>query len=247
MSVSVSSRAAPALPAAAPDSRRRESDSPSLRIRQPLATFPELDCVRRLLSVGVIAEAERRAREIGIGAERALIASGAISERDYVAALARHLGMTFERLDETPRASFPLDDDQLLLAAAAGQIRLQDGGGQRFVVAIREHGFTARKLCWRDDQGDLFDRVHLTTSADLQNFVERHAREAIARRAADRLKETQPQHSAAFTAGGVRLFLLWPVRWQSAVCCLRRPGLISQSQRVFPCCSFSGPGCDCWR
>ena len=57
------------------------------------------------VALGAIAEAERRAREVGVGADRALIAAGAISEQDYVAALARHLGMTFERLDDTPRES----------------------------------------------------------------------------------------------------------------------------------------------
>lgn len=206
MVLQLSSRAAPALPAAVPDSKRRDSDFTSLRIRQPLATFPELDCVRHLLPVGVIAEAERRAREVGVGADRTLIAAGAISEHDYVAALARHLGVTFERLDETPRSAFPFDDEQLLLVPVSGILHLEDKNGKRKVVALGENWFTARNLWMRGEQGDLFDRVHLTTSADMQNFVDRHCANAIVHRAADRLKDTQPQFSAAFSTRGIRLF-----------------------------------------
>jgi hypothetical protein len=52
------------------------------------AAFPEIDCVRRTFPWRTIAWAERRASEIGVGADRVLIAAGLISEERYLAALA---------------------------------------------------------------------------------------------------------------------------------------------------------------
>jgi cellulose synthase/poly-beta-1,6-N-acetylglucosamine synthase-like glycosyltransferase len=104
----------------------------------------------------------------------------------------------------TPRHVFPLDDVQLLLAAAACQVRLQDDRGERSVVALRETEFKARDLCRGDGQGDLFHRVHLTTSDDLHDFVERYCKEAIARCAAERLRDMQPQYSAAHANPPIR-------------------------------------------
>ena len=49
--------------------------------------FPELDCVRGLLDADVIEAAARRAAALGTGADRVLIASGAIGEEAYLRAL----------------------------------------------------------------------------------------------------------------------------------------------------------------
>src|SRR4051812_36679952 len=85
---------------------------------------PELDCLRGRLPPGTLAAAEQRATALGIGADRVLIASGAISEDDYVRALAGWLQVPFERLD-IPRAACPLPDDRLLDAVNAGLLPLR--------------------------------------------------------------------------------------------------------------------------
>jgi len=70
-------------------------DIPAIRNRthgrRPANVFPELDCVRDRLPSRVIAAVEHRAAEIGISAERVLIAAGFMDEDHYVYALARSL------------------------------------------------------------------------------------------------------------------------------------------------------------
>jgi hypothetical protein len=73
------------------------------QVSQPGA-FPEIDCIRRLFPWQTIARAERRADEIGVGADRVLIATGFISEERYLAALARWLGVGYLPLEDVPRA-----------------------------------------------------------------------------------------------------------------------------------------------
>jgi hypothetical protein len=46
--------------------------------------FRELDCVRSLLAADVIAAAEQRAAALDTGADRVLIAAGALSEESYL-------------------------------------------------------------------------------------------------------------------------------------------------------------------
>ena len=81
---------------------------------------PELDCIRHLLPGRIVAAAERRARAIGVGAERVLICADAITEEAYLTALASSLGTSYERFDGISREDCPLDDDRLIEAAAAG-------------------------------------------------------------------------------------------------------------------------------
>jgi hypothetical protein len=75
----------------------------------------------------VIAAAEHRARSIGLGADRVLICGDAITEEAYLTALAAFLGTSYERLDRIPRGDCPLDDKQLIQAAAAGLLPLREG------------------------------------------------------------------------------------------------------------------------
>jgi hypothetical protein len=60
--------------------------------------------------------AELRAAEGGVGADRVLIAQGAIDEETYLKALTRQLGIGFEHLDAKPREACPLGDERLLAA-----------------------------------------------------------------------------------------------------------------------------------
>ena len=67
--------------------------------------FPEIDCVRATLAPGVAEAAEQRAKRLGVGADRVLIAAGTIGEDEYLRALAAQFGATFEPLDGTPRSA----------------------------------------------------------------------------------------------------------------------------------------------
>ena len=72
----------------------RPRDRP-LATAQPSAC-PEIDCVRDLLPRRVIAAAERRARAIGLGADRVLICADAMTEDAYLTALAASVGTSYE-------------------------------------------------------------------------------------------------------------------------------------------------------
>ena len=104
--------------------------------------FPEIDCVRAILDPGVAKAAEQRAGRLGVGADRVLIASGAIDEDEYLRALARHLGAAFEPLDGTPRSACTADDDRLIEAAAMGLLPLRVDG--KPCVAVAPRGVAAR-------------------------------------------------------------------------------------------------------
>ena len=107
-----------------PGRGRRRASVPRPRDR-PLATAqpsacPEIDCVRDLLPSRVVVAAERRARAIGLGADRVLICADAMTEDAYLMVLAASLGTSYEPLERISRADCPLDDDQLVQAASAG-------------------------------------------------------------------------------------------------------------------------------
>ncbi|HWE78236.1 MAG TPA: glycosyl transferase, partial [Pseudolabrys sp.] len=101
------------------------------------SSCPELDCVRGLVEPAALAAAENRAARLGIGADRALIAAGAIDEETYTRALADHIGSRFEPLEDVARHRCTLSDERLIEAAAAGLIPLGDGEEPTLVVAPR--------------------------------------------------------------------------------------------------------------
>lgn len=175
-----------------PRARRRPTRLQPAQLR----ACPELDCVRHLLPRRVIAAAERRARSIGVGAERVLHCLGAITEERYLAALAHWLGTAFEQFDGIARADCPLSDDQLVDAAAAGLLPLRLGGKLTWIVAPR--GLTARRLSdMRRSRPSWLNSFRLTSPERLQQFVEQHAQGAIGRRAADGLRLSRPHLSNA--------------------------------------------------
>jgi hypothetical protein len=160
------------------------------------ASCPELDCVRNWLPEGVLAAAERRSAELGIGADRVILACRLIAEDDYVQALAASLNVVFDPLTDTPRSDCPLTDDRLIDAVAAGLLPLQWGDDFVFVIAPR--GVAARRMADLAASGiDLFRRFRFTSAERLQQFVARHGNEALGRRAADGLRLTRPDLSAA--------------------------------------------------
>ena len=105
---------------------------------------PEIDCVRLLLADDVLAAAEQRAAAVGVGADRVLIASGALSEETYLRALGTTLGVAFEPLDGISRPLCPINDERLIESAAAGLLPLALDDELYLVVAPR--GIAARRI-----------------------------------------------------------------------------------------------------
>ncbi|MGE0678775.1 glycosyltransferase family 2 protein [Pseudolabrys sp.] len=162
----------------------------------PLRNYPELRCVADRFALASLTAAADRAGKVGVSADRVLVSSGAISDEDYVRALAERLDIAFDALALTPRNWCPLDDSRLIEAIPAGIVPLRIGGELVYVVAPR--GIAARRLTelsagdprWRK-------RIRLTTSEHLKRFVERHSADAIGARATDLLRTAMPQMSAA--------------------------------------------------
>jgi glycosyltransferase XagB len=157
---------------------------------------PEVDCVRHLLPRHVIAAAEWRAQSIGLGADRVLICADAITEEAYLTALAASLGTCFEPLDGVYRADCPLDDNQLIQAAATGLLPLREH--DRIVWIISPRCLTARRLADpRERLPHPLNAFRLTSSERLLRFVMRHSQKALGRRAATGLRRARPLMSNA--------------------------------------------------
>ncbi len=158
--------------------------------------FPEIDCVRPLLAADTLVAAEQRAAATGVGADRVLIASGALSEETYLRALGETLGVAFEALDGTPRALCAIDDERLIEAAAAGMLPLALDDDLCLVVAPR--GAAARQIMRLiEDSPARARRFRFTSAERLNRFVLRNTGKALAARASNRLKQTWPMLSAA--------------------------------------------------
>src|SRR5581483_4662429 len=157
---------------------------------------PELDCVRNTLPARTVAAAERRARDIGVGAERALICAGVLTEKAYLVALSGSLGACYEPLRNVSRTDCPLGDDALIEAAAAGILPLRLGHDLVWVICPR--GLIARRLANPAESNPPSpESFRLTSSEDLRGFLERHCQPALGHRAASRLLLSYPEFSNA--------------------------------------------------
>ncbi len=164
---------------------------------------PEIDCVRDLLPHYLIAAAERRARSIGMGADRVLVCADAITEEAYLTALATSLGTSYESLEGVSRAHCPLDDNQLIQAAAAGLLPLRQGGEIIWVIAPRCQ--TTRRLTNPHQQWpDWLYPFRLTSSERLSRFVARYTQKALGQRAAEGLSQDRPLLSNSPQPYGLR-------------------------------------------
>ena len=173
-----------------PRYRNGSSSSP-----RALPACPELDCIRHLLPPGILAAAELRATEVGVGADRALIAADIISEEAYLAAFTAATEFPFTPLDDLPRKACPVPDEQLLEAARTGILPINLAGRHYFVVAPRM--LAARGLLTTLRPGsDLAERILVTTAERFQKFVSRHGARTIAQRATDALRDARPDLSA---------------------------------------------------
>ncbi len=183
---------------------------------------PEIDCIRHLLPQPIIAAAEQRARQIGLGAERVLICADAITEDGYLAALAGSLGTNYQPLDRTPRSDCPLSDEELIQAAAAGLMPLYCDGRLTWIIAPRN--LTARRLA--DPQSrppEWLQPFRLTSSGQLQRFVTRHTQRALGERAANGLRQAWPLFSNAPRTKGWRSALAFALIVLVDICLGMKP------------------------
>src|SRR5581483_7713431 len=157
--------------------------------------FPEIDCIRHAIPGAVLAAAESRAETVGVSADRVLIACGAISEEDYVRAFAAGCHAPFESLAEVSRKDCPLSDERLIESAAAGLLPLQIDG--RLVLTVAPRHTAARYLAEMTARADLKGIFRLTSARRLQDFVFKHYKAGIARRAVGELENLWPELSAA--------------------------------------------------
>ena len=186
-----------AAPSIIPETPRDRDDQLPLYSRQVhLPRCPEIDCVRHLLSPGVVAFAELRAAEVGVGADRVLIAQGLLDEETYLAEFARWLGVTFEPMEDRPRSACPLTDEHLIEAVNVGLLPLIVDGDTKLIIAPRE--LTNRRLLDAlDRNSNLTKCVRVTTAERMAKFAYRHTEQTIAFRASEALRTEHPELSAA--------------------------------------------------
>jgi hypothetical protein len=181
--------------------------------------FQELDCVRHLLVANVLAAAKQRAAAVGVGADRVLITSGALSEETYLGALGKTLAVEFEPLDGVSRAQCPIDSERLIESASAGLLPLTVDDDLYLVVAPR--GNAARQILRLiEDNPARVGRFRFTSTERLNRFVLRYASKTLATRASDQLKQKWPRLSAA------------PPRWRGSIVSVACLGLLSLASAI---------------
>ena len=163
----------------------------------------ELDCLRQVLAPALLNAAAARGREVGVGADQALIRSGVIDEDAYLQTLSFHTGLPIETFAEISRADCPLPDRHLPRAAEHGLLPLRRQG--RLIWAVAPRGFTARRLCrLAAAYPSICDRVRLTTTRDLNQFLLGQTGDVLGQSAANALSRKFPALSAAPVAGKAR-------------------------------------------
>ncbi len=210
--------AAPSIvPVLSPEASRTPSCHPT---RPELPPCPEIDCVRALLPTEVVATAELRAAEAGVGADRVLITEGHITEERYLEALSVWLGLPFETLEGHSRPDCPLPDERMIEAGANGMLPLTINGDIKILLAPPL--VDSRRLVKVVRSGsDLTQRIRITSTERLRRFVVQHGSDEIERRAADALRSRRPDLSAA----GVQPNALWliPVTGIAALAAVAAP------------------------
>jgi cellulose synthase/poly-beta-1,6-N-acetylglucosamine synthase-like glycosyltransferase len=160
------------------------------------AAFPEIDCLRRLLAADLLAAAELRAAAIGVGADRVLIAGGAIEEETYLRILGHDLGVAYEPLDLAVRANCPVDDERLIESGAAGLLPMEIGGELSLVIAPRAVAARRLAIMLRNNPG-LAHRFRFTSTERLNRFVLQNAGRTLCAQASNALQRLWPALSAA--------------------------------------------------
>lgn len=170
--------------------------APPSALRSPNPHAFELDCLRGIVSDDVLAAAERRSQEVGIGADQVLIRWGRIEENIYLDHLAAYSGIERERFDHVRRSDCPLGDEQIRFAALHRIVPIRKNGQLVYVQA--PEGFAARRISELTAKYDgVAEKLRLATRGDFDRFLIRHAGHTLARPAADHLKDFRPDLSAA--------------------------------------------------
>lgn len=170
----------------------------------PEFSCPELDCLRGRLPTDVLAAAGQRAGRVGTGADRVLIATGAIDEETYLHALGDRLGIAFEPLDDVTRRQCPVSDRRLAELAGKGILPLipkdkaSASADGPVTVVVAPSGFGARhlvRLIAQDPSATV--NLRLTSKARFNRFLMCSAGSGLADAASNGLHRSRPQMSAA--------------------------------------------------
>lgn len=156
----------------------------------------ELDCLQHVLAPGVLAAAERRSDDVGIGADRVLIQSGVISEEAYLDYLAAGTGVAIEALEHITSDDCLLPLNEIHLCARHGLLPIRQHGELIYVSA--PHGYSARRIARLIAQyPSLRPRLRLVSIPRFNAFLETRAGDVLAQVAADGLAARFPDLSAA--------------------------------------------------
>jgi len=156
----------------------------------------ELDCLRRVLAPEVLRAAERRARQLGIGADQVLIRQGVIDEDAWLRRLSSWTGLGIETFAGTGRDDLPLSDARIATAAGLGLLPVRRDGRVDLTLAPRR--LAARNLCRLVRRSpELIETLRLTSTSRLDQFLLHQTGDVLGRGAAVGLRERFPQMSAA--------------------------------------------------
>lgn len=156
----------------------------------------ELDCLRREFAPSLLAAAEQRSAEIGVGADQVLIQWGVIDEDAYLDRLAADTGIAIASLADIGWTDCALPHGCTHLIARHGILPIRQRGELVYVSAPRGH--TARRIARLTAQyPSLRSRLRLTSAKRLNEFLEHHSGGALAHVAADGLSARFPHLSAA--------------------------------------------------
>lgn len=156
----------------------------------------ELNCLRHVLAPALLASAEHRSHTTGVGADQVLIQRGVIGEDAYLDYLAADTGLATQDFADVDRDDFPLPAASLHFAARHGYLPIRKDGDLTYIVAPR--GNAARRIVHLLERFPaLSDRIRLTSTAKLNEFLEYHCGAALAHEAAHGLAERHPGLSAA--------------------------------------------------
>jgi hypothetical protein len=193
------------------------------------------------LPARLIAAAERRALSVGWGADRVLICADVMGEEEYLTALATSLGTSFDPLEDAALARCPLSDDELIQAATAGLLPLQDGDELFWIIAPR--ALDARRLANLGSSRSLGPwSFRLTSPARMSRFASRRAQAALGRRAATELQRLQPHLSNAPRQGAAGWIALAALAAVSGAIFAAAPGAVINALGASCCAAILAAG-----
>ena len=165
--------------------------------REQPEPVPELDCLIGVLSPKQLADAAARARQLGTGADRVLIASGAIDEVSYLQYFARHTGIAIETFADIAASDLALSrDDQIHHAARIGMVQIRCGDDLVVVIAPRHLAARTMARAVTTDPG-MVTRFRIAATADFDNFLLHRSDGSLAHDAVWLLRDRSPALSAA--------------------------------------------------